>query len=176
MSSLSFSLVHIRPYEKPFLNFAALGDQTADPFAIGFQSSEEAMVRLDEAIRTRPAVTLVAPAGFGAETLLREWAEMQQRAGFADFAYTPQNGLRFRMKPGGQLRTVRIVRFCDYVPAAGESPVILGNVGDLEDAQELHASEHEQQVTSVGTTAGRVPRIKKLFSPAALRSTPCRKF
>jgi tetratricopeptide (TPR) repeat protein len=163
----SFSLIHIRPFSRHFLSFAAHTDTAVTPIAMHLESSETAIIRFDHVVRTAPSVTLLAPAGFGAETLLHEWRDLQRQAEFLDVDHSVPDEFSFRIGPAGFLTMVRIVRFCDYNPASLENPLILGRLGDLEDFAELHDPDKEQQVRSVGVIAARIPQIRQAILSGA---------
>ena len=157
----SFSLVHIRPLSRPFLSFVANTiNVVGTSLQLTMKSSETAMIRLDRALRSVTSSTLIAPTGFGAETLLADWRNLNGQAELLDLDDATPGKLTFRWTHAGDLTEVRAVPFCEYDPARGGNALILGGLGDFEDAAELHEPRFEQEVRSVGVIAARIPLIR----------------
>jgi hypothetical protein len=155
----SFSLVHYRPLNAKFARFAQSAPPLAPAEPYEFISSEEVLLRLDNAARTVERVVLLSPIGFGARMLLREWKRLQEQSTVLEVSEFTETRLTYRLKGLFGLREIRIVRFFEYYQLSGSAVVIVGETGDFANNRVLDDPAIARVIASIGPMAAEIPRI-----------------
>jgi hypothetical protein len=152
----SFSLVHYRPHNSSTLRFDATSLPNPLVAVQEFIASEEVLLRLDGALRMALRVHVLAPVGFGAKTVLLEWARLQQWNDTVSIDEFTDTQITFHFVDDSEPRIVQIMRFFDFAPTPGWAIVIVGEIGDFShNSSSASAALHED----VGRMAAEIPRV-----------------
>jgi tetratricopeptide (TPR) repeat protein len=157
----SFSLVHYRPHNSSALRFAATSLPTSPVAVQEFIGSEEVILRLDGALRMAPKVHVLAPVGFGAETVLHEWARLQHWNDTLSIDELTETQITFRFVDEPEPRIVQIIRYFDFAPKPGWAIVVVGQIGDFSDNSR---SASDAACGDVGWMAAEIPRVAKAIA------------
>jgi tetratricopeptide (TPR) repeat protein len=152
----SFSLVHYRPHNSSALRFEATSLPKPRVAVQEFIGSEEVLLRLDGALRIAPRVHVLAPVGFGAKTVLQEWARLQQWNDTVSIDEFTDTQITFHFVNDSEHRIVRIIRFFDFAPTPGWATVVVGEIGDF---SHNSSSANDPLHEDVGRMAAEIPRI-----------------
>jgi hypothetical protein len=160
----SFSLVHYRPLDAEFVRFAQSAPHLVPAEPYEFISSEEILLRLDNAARTMERVVLLSPIGFGARTLLREWKRLQGQSAVLEVAEFTETRLTYRLKGLSGLREIRIARFFEYDEVPGSAVVIVGEIGDFANNRVPGDPAIGQEIVSLGPMVAEIPSIARAIA------------
>lgn len=155
----SFSLVHYRPLHREFARFAPSVPSLLPAEPREFVSSEEVLLRLDNAARTIERVVLLSPIGFGARTVLLEWKQLQEQSSVLEVSEFTGTRLTYRLKSLPGVREIEIVRFFEYDQVPGSAVVVVGEIGDFTNNRVLNDPAVAQARASMGPMVAEIPRI-----------------